>query len=65
MRLAAAHRDTAFLVLEGSFPGKRAVVARLPPYWPFLPFLGGALEMGPAPGRVACPVLVMHARTTR
>ena len=47
---------------RGSFPGKRAVVARLPPYWPFLPFLGGALEMGPAPGRVACPVLVMHAR---
>jgi hypothetical protein len=62
VRLAAAHPDAAFLVLEGSFPGKRAVAARLPPYWPFLPFLGGSLEMGPRPGLVACPVLVMHAR---
>ena len=62
VRLAAAHPDTAFLVLEGSFPGKRAVAARLPPYWPFVPFLGGALEMGPHAGRVACPALVMHAR---
>jgi len=39
VRQAAANGAAAFLVLEGSFPGKRAVVARLPPYWPFLPFL--------------------------
>ncbi len=58
----ATRRDVAFLVLEGSFPGKRSVVARLPPYWPFLPFLDGALEMGRHPTRVACPALVMHAR---
>lgn len=62
VRQAAANRDTAFLILEGSFPGKRAVVARVPPFWPFLPFLGGALEMGPHAARVACPVLVLHAR---
>jgi pimeloyl-ACP methyl ester carboxylesterase len=62
VRLAAENPDAAFLVLEGSFPGKRAVAVRLPPYWPFLPFLGGALETGPHAGRVACPVLVMHAR---
>ena len=61
IRLAATNSDTAFLILEGSFPGKRAVTARLPPFWPFLPFLGGALEMGPHPASVACPVLVMHA----
>jgi pimeloyl-ACP methyl ester carboxylesterase len=60
--LAAANRDVAFLILEGSFPGKRAVAARLPPFWPFLPFLGGTLEMGPHAARVASPVLVMHAR---
>ncbi len=58
----AANRDTAFLILEGSFPGKKAVAAQLPPFWPFLPFLGGALEMGPHAAPVACPVLVMHAR---
>jgi len=62
VRQAAANRDTAFLILEGSFPGKRAVAGRLPPLWPFLPFLGGTLEMGPHGARVACPVLVMHAR---
>lgn len=62
VRQAAAHRETAFLILEGSFPGKRAVAARMPLFWPFLPFLGGALEMGPHAARVFCPVLVMHAR---
>lgn len=61
VRLAAAG-GAAFLILEGSFPGKRAVAARLPPFWPFLPFLRGTLEMGAHPARVACPVLVMHAR---
>ena len=62
VRQAAAHSETAFLILEGSFPGKKSVAARVPLYWPFLPFLGGALEMGPQAARVACPVLVMHAR---
>jgi uncharacterized protein len=62
VRQAAANGDAAFLILEGSFPGKRAVAARLPLFWPFLPFLGGTLEMGPHASRVACPVLVMHAR---
>lgn len=62
LRQAAAHPDAAFLILEGSFPGKRAVAARIPVFWPFLPFLSGALEMGEHPARVACPVLVMHAR---
>jgi len=62
VRQAAANRDAAFLILEGSFPGKRAVAARLPPYWPFLPFLGGALEMGAHAAKVEAPVLVMHAR---
>ena len=62
VRQAAAHGETAFLILEGSFPGKKAVAAGVPLYWPFLPFLGGALEMGPHAARVACPVLVMHAR---
>ena len=37
-------------------------MARLPPYWPFLPFLDRTLEMGPRAAKVACPVLVMHAR---
>jgi len=59
---AATNRDAAFLILEGSFPGKRAVAARLPPFWPFLPFLGGQLEMGRHPARVVCPALVLHAR---
>jgi hypothetical protein len=63
VRLAAEHADAAFLVLEGSFAGKRAVAARLPPFWPFLPFLRGTLEMGGHPAQVACPTLVMHART--
>ncbi|MHB8834287.1 MAG: alpha/beta hydrolase [Candidatus Methylomirabilia bacterium] len=62
VRQAAAQRGAAFLILEGSFPGKRAVAIQMPPFWPFLPFLGGALEMGPHAARVACPVLVMHAR---
>ena len=62
VRQAAANPDTAFLILEGSFTGKRAVAAQLPPFWPFLPFIGRALEMGPHAARVACPVLVMHAR---
>lgn len=62
VRQAAAHRETVFLILEGSFPGKRAVAARMPLFWPFVPFLGGALEMGPHAARVACPVLVTHAR---
>jgi hypothetical protein len=62
VREAAANPDAAFLILEGSFPGKRAVAARLPPFWPFLPFLRGTLEMGPHAARVACPTLVMHAR---
>ena len=54
--------SAAFLILEGSFPGKKAVAARVPLYWPFLPLLGGALEMGPHAARVGAPVLVMHAR---
>ena len=62
VRLAAGNAGVAFLILEGSFPGKRAVAARLPPFWPFLPFLRGALEMGAHPARVACPALVLHAR---
>ena len=62
IRQAAANGDAAFLILEGSFPGKRAVAARLPAFWPFLPFLGGTLEMGPHAARIACPVLVMHAK---
>ncbi len=62
VRQAAANRDAAFLILEGSFPGKRAVAARMPLFWPFLPFLGGTLEMGPYPARITCPALVMHAR---
>ena len=62
VRVAAANPDASFLILEGSFPGKRSVAARLPPFWPFLPFLDGSLEMGGYPARVACPVLVMHAR---
>ncbi len=62
VRQAAVNGDVAFLILEGSFPGKRAVATRLPLFWPFLPFLGGALEMGPRASQVACPVLVMHAR---
>lgn len=62
VRQAAAHDETAFVILEGSFPGKKAVAAQVPLYWPFLPLLGGALEMGPHAVRVACPVLVMHAR---
>jgi hypothetical protein len=63
VRLASGDRDAAFLILEGSFSGKRAVAARLPPFWPFLPFLRGTLEMGPHPARVACPALVLHARS--
>jgi fermentation-respiration switch protein FrsA (DUF1100 family) len=62
VREAAENQDAAFLILEGSFPGKRAVAARLPPFWPFLPFLGGALEMGGYAARIDAPVLVMHAR---
>jgi fermentation-respiration switch protein FrsA (DUF1100 family) len=62
VREAAANRDAAFLILEGSFPGKRSVAARLPPFWPFLPFLGGALEMGTHAAQVSSPALVMHAR---
>jgi hypothetical protein len=62
VRQAAANRDVAFLILEGSFPGKRAVAARVPVFWPFLPFLGGALEMGAHAARVESPALVMHAR---
>ena len=62
VREAAANRDTAFLILEGSFPGKRALAARLPPYWPFLPFLGGQLTTSRHAAKVGCPVLVMHAR---
>jgi uncharacterized protein len=62
VRVASGNSDTAFLILEGSFPGKRAVAARLPSLWPFLPFLRGTLEMGPYPARVACPTLVAHAR---
>jgi hypothetical protein len=62
VRLAAANPDTAFLVLEGAFPGKRAVAAGVPPFWPFIPFLGGQLETGRDAARVVCPVLVMHAR---
>ena len=62
VRLAAGGGDAAFLILEGSFPGKRAVAARLPPFWPFLPFLRGTLEMGSHPAQVACPALVLHAR---
>lgn len=62
VKVAAENSDVAFLILEGSFPGKRAVAARLPPFWPFLPFLGGSLEAGKHAAKVACPVLVMHAR---
>jgi len=62
VRQAAAHPEAAFLILEGSFPGKKAVATRTPLFWPFLPLLGGALEMGPHAARVACPVLVLHAR---
>jgi fermentation-respiration switch protein FrsA (DUF1100 family) len=62
VREAAAHRDAAFLILEGSFPGKRAVAARVPLYRPFVPLLGGALEIGPRAAQVACPALVIHAR---
>jgi len=62
VRVAAANPDASFLILEGSFPGKRSVAARLPPFWPFLPFLDGSLEMGAHAARVAYPVLVMHAR---
>lgn len=62
VRLAAGDGDVAFLILEGSFTGKRAVAARLPPFWPFLPFLRGTLEMGSQPALVTCPTLVLHAR---
>lgn len=62
LRLAAADPAPAFLVLEGSFPGKRAVAARTPPFWPFLPFLSRALESGAHAARVRSPALVMHAR---
>lgn len=62
VRQAAAHAGCAFVILEGSFPGKKAVAARVPLYWPFLPLLGGALETGPHAARVGAPVLVVHAR---
>lgn len=62
VRQAAAHPDAAFLILEGAFTGKRAVVLRIPPFWPFLPFLGSAMRMGTDVERVACPTLVIHAR---
>ncbi len=62
VRQAAADNNVAFLILEGAFPGKRAVAARLLPFWPFLPFIGGTLDMGVTAGRIACPALVMHAR---
>ena len=62
VRQAAASRDAAFLVLEGSFPGKRAVVAGTPALWPWYPFVSATLDMGAHAARVACPVLVLHAR---
>jgi hypothetical protein len=62
VREAAANPDAAFLVLEGSFPGKRAVVARTPPLWPFYPFVSSTLDMGAHSSRVVLPALVMHAR---
>jgi pimeloyl-ACP methyl ester carboxylesterase len=62
VRLAAGEAGPAFLVLEGSFPDKRAVAAGTPLFWWLIPFLSRALDMGDAPGRVACPSLVMHAR---
>jgi len=62
VRQAAANRDTAFLVLEGAFPGKRAVVAGTPALWPWYPFVSATLDMGAHAARVACPVLVLHAR---
>lgn len=62
VRQASANRDVAFLVLEGSFPGKRAVVAQVPALWPWYPFVSSTLDMGQHAPRVGCPVLVMHAR---
>ena len=62
VREAGANRDAAFLVLEGSFPGKRAVVARTPSLWPFYPFVSSTLDMGAHASRAVLPALVMHAR---
>jgi fermentation-respiration switch protein FrsA (DUF1100 family) len=62
VRQAALNRDAAFLVLEGAFPGKRAVVARTPVLWPFIPFVSATLDMGAHAARIGLPVLVMHAR---
>jgi hypothetical protein len=62
VREAAVNRDAAFLVLEGSFPGKRAVVARTPTLWPFYPFVSATLDMGAHASRAVLPALVMHAR---
>lgn len=62
VRQAAANGDAAFLILEGSFPGKRAVVARVPALWIFYPFVSATLDMGAHALRVNLPVLVLHAR---
>lgn len=62
VRQAAVNRDAAFLVLEGSFPGKRAVIAGVPTFWPFYPFVSTTLDMGAHASRVAMPALVIHAR---
>jgi hypothetical protein len=62
VRLAAENPDAAFLVLEGAFPGKRAVIARTPALWPFYPFVSSTLDMGAQAARAVLPALVMHAR---
>jgi hypothetical protein len=60
VRLAAAG-TWAFLILEGSFPGKRSLAAGYPLWWPFLPFISRTLDMGDRPSRITLPVLVLHA----
>lgn len=62
IRLAAGKEDLSFMILEGSFPGKRALAARYPPFWPFSPFISGTLDMDNIPMTVICPVMIMHAR---
>lgn len=62
VRQAAENPDAAFLVLEGAFPGKRAVVAATPALWPWYPFVSATLDIRAHAPRVASPVLVLHAR---
>jgi hypothetical protein len=62
VRLAVEGETVPFLILEGSFPSKRAFVIRYPIFWPFLPFVSRVLDISGILDSVSCPTLIMHAR---